>query len=367
MVKETSTQVFFEILKAGLWGEGNSDMRIDGTTDWREVYRLATEQSVLGLVLAGLEHSDVKPPKELLLQWIGEVQVIEQRNKAMNAFIEKLIGKLREHEVYTLIVKGQGVAQCYERPLWRACGDVDLLLSTDNYNAAKDVLIPLATSVEEEDEKRKHLGLVIEDWVVELHGTLHTRQLSRVNRVVDEAQDSVFYGGKVRSWLNGQTQVFLPAPDEDVVFVFSHIIQHFFGGGIGMRQICDWCRLLFCYRDKLDLRLLELRIRRMGMMTEWKAFAALAVDRLGMPVEAMPLYDSSERWKRKADKILGFILETGNFGHNRDQSFRKKSAIVSKLGSLMRYTQDTVHHITIFPLDSMRVLGRMVIRGMKGE
>lgn len=367
MVKVTSIQVFFEILKAGLWGGSNSDTRIDGTSDWQVVYRLATEQSVLGLVLAGLEYSDVKPPKELLLQWIGEVQVIEQRNKAMNAFIEKLIGKLREHEVYTLIVKGQGVAQCYERPLWRTCGDVDLLLSTDNYNAAKDVLIPLATSVEEEDEERKHLGLVIDDWVVELHGTLHTRQLSRVNKVVDEAQDSVLYGGKVRSWMNGKTQVFLPAPDEDVVFVFSHIIQHFFGGGIGLRQICDWCRLLFCYREKLDLRLLESRIKRMGMMTEWRAFTAVAVDWLGMPVEAMPLYDSSERWKWKADKILGFILETGNFGHNRDQSFRKRSAIASKIGSLLRYTQDTVHHMSIFPKDSMMVWGKMVTRGLKGE
>jgi hypothetical protein len=99
-------QAFFALVRAGLWSDGNPDIRIDGTTDWQEVYRLATEQSVLGLVLAGLEYSDIKPPKVLLLQWIGEVQLIEQRNKAMNQFIADLIAKMRDADIYTLLVKG---------------------------------------------------------------------------------------------------------------------------------------------------------------------------------------------------------------------------------------------------------------------
>ena len=79
MIKDHNIQAFFALLQAGLWSDGNPDIRIDGTPDWQEVYRLATEQSVLGLILAGLEHSAVKPPQMLLLQWIGEVQMIEQR------------------------------------------------------------------------------------------------------------------------------------------------------------------------------------------------------------------------------------------------------------------------------------------------
>ena len=85
-MRNNNKDAFFTLLRAGLWSDRNPDIRIDGTTDWEEVYRLATEQSVLGLVLAGLERSDVKPPQVLLLQWIGEAQMIEQRNKEMNAF-----------------------------------------------------------------------------------------------------------------------------------------------------------------------------------------------------------------------------------------------------------------------------------------
>jgi len=135
---ENNKRAFFELIKAGLWGNGNLDIRIDGTTDWQEVYRLATEQSVLGLVLAGLEHSDVKPPQVLLLQWIGEVQMIEQRNKAMNAFVAETIGALREQDIYALLVKGQGIAQSYEKPLWRPSGDIDFFLSKENYGKAVD-------------------------------------------------------------------------------------------------------------------------------------------------------------------------------------------------------------------------------------
>ena len=315
---------------------------------------------------AGLEFGvDVEVPQKDILTFVGSTLQLEQRNKAMNSFIEGLTSKLHQQDIDALIVKGQGIAQCYEKPLWRSCGDVDLLLSADDYAKAKNYLTQYASSVEEEDMKRLHLGLNIDSWLVELHGTLHTRQLPRVNIVLGEVQRAVFNERKVRMWMNGRTQVFLPAPDEDVVFVFSHIIQHFFGGGIGLRQVCDWCRLLFCYREKLDLQLLELRMQRAGLMSEWKVFAAMAVNWLGMPMEAMPLFSENDNQndniKRKGDRVLAFIMETGNFGHNRRDGEAKGWR--RNVQSLSRYTEDLFHHITIFPLDSMRVWGRMVMRG----
>lgn len=350
---DNNTQAFFALLQAGLWGGGNPDMRIDGTTDWEEVYRLATEQSVLGLILAGLEHSDVKPPQMLLLQWIGEVQIIEQRNKEMNGFIAELIEKLRKDDIYALLVKGQGVAQCYERPLWRACGDVDLLLSNDNYQKAKAFLSEIADHVDEEDKEILHLGMTIDQWTVELHGSMRTQISSRMNRGVDDVQHDLFYGGNVRSWMNNGAQVFLPGPNNDAILIFTHYLQHFFIGGVGLRQICDWCRLLWKYRSELDLRLLESRIKEMGLMSEWKAFGAFAVEYLGLPVDAMPLYDSSKKWKRKAVRIQSFILTVGNMGHNHDYSYRQKcSGLLSFMITLRIRFVDSVNRFFIFPVDA---------------
>lgn len=356
---EKNYQAFLALLKAGLW-ETEVQLALFDEVNYRLLYELASEQSVVGVVSAGLEHADsTKVPQQWALQLVGQTVQLEQRNKAMNAFVAQLIEKLRASNVYALLVKGQGIAQCYERPLWRACGDVDLFLSEDNYTKAVRVLTPLASSIDEENRYNRHLAMNIDGWSVELHGTLRSGLWKGLDRELDNVQNAVFFGGEVRYWMNDKTPVYLPGVDEDVVFVFSHILQHFFMEGIGLRQICDWCRLLYTYKDSLNHSLLESRIQKMGVLTEWKVFAALAVDFLGMPVDAMPFYSDSSRWKRKASRVMDFVLETGNFGHNRDYSYRQKYPyVVSKAISLWKHFADTFKYSLIFPIDSVKVLMR---------
>lgn len=367
MQLSNNQQSFLAFLRAGLWPDFEfTNQRNYGfvePVDWDEVYRLAEEQSVIGIVLAGIEHSYVKPPQALLLQWIGEVQMLEQQNSAMNQFIAELVERLRKVDIYTLLVKGQGIAQCYEKPLWRACGDVDFLLSEDNYNKALRFLTPLASKVEEEVKFSKHIAMTIDEWEVELHGSLHGGLWSSIDYELDKVQGAIFYGGSVRSWVNGGTQVFLPGANEDAVYVFAHILEHFFYGGVGLRQICDWCRLLWRYQSKLDFKLLESRINEMGLISEWRAFGALAVEYLGMPAEAMPFYDS--RFKQKGGRVLRFILEVGNFGHNRDKSYYKTEPYLKrKVISFWRHTTDGAKYFCIFPMDSLRLWWKMLTHGM---
>lgn len=315
MSTKRKLKALFAVLRAGLWGNGNPDIRIDGTMDWQEVYRLATEQSILGLVLDGLEHSDVKPPQVLLLQWIGEVQMIEQRNKTMNQFVAELVEKMRVADIYAILVKGQGVAQCYEKPLWRPSGDVDLLLSEVNYKKAKELLLPLSSSNKNEERYSQHLGMSIGQWYVEIHGSLRTGLSARVDKVVDASQQSVFIGGNVRSWDNNGTLVFLPAPTEDVFLVFTHFIKHFYKEGMSLRQVCDWCRLLWTYRESLNYGQLELWITKSGLMGEWKVFYNLASRYLGMPDSDSRLMAHNSRFDKKAEKLMEFIL--GGYSGNK--------------------------------------------------
>ena len=377
MYVDNNQKVFFELLRAGLFPNHGEGVMVHDTlfmdVNWGKVYQIAQEQSVQGVVLQGIEEQrdkniELSVPKVLLLQWIGEVQVIEQRNKDMNAFIAKLIGKLRNGDVYTLLVKGQGIAQCYERPLWRACGDVDLFLSEENYKKAQALLIPIAHNVEEENPFNRHLAMTIDNWEVELHGTLRSQLGKRIDRVIDEVQEDVFFGGNVRSWDNNGVQVFLPSTNNDTIFIFTHILQHFFSEGIGLRQICDWCRLLYTYRDSLNHKLLEYRLRKMGLLPHWKAFAALAVDTLGMPVEAMPLYSDREIWHKKGDRILSLILESGNFGHGRDQSYKKKyPKFLEYAISFWVFTRYGFKQFVIFPSDAVRGWMRTISLGVKAK
>lgn len=363
-ILDHNIQAFLFILKAGLWKENIDNLSQYGRLDFNVIGQLAEEQSVIGLVAEGIESLSERPvPKTEALWFACHAMHIEKANLAMNRFIADLFDKLADRGIEALLVKGQGIAQCYNRPLWRSCGDVDLFLDADNYNRAIPYLSSLATKVEEEDSERLHLAMNIRGWVVEIHGTMRPGLWNSIDKTIGCLQSIVFSLNRYRVWDNGGSRIPIPDFDEDVLFVFSHILQHFFKEGVGLRQICDWCRLLWTCRDNIDKVQLYSRLQMMGIVTEWKAFAYLAVNTLGMPKEAVPYYEEKRKWARKSEKILHFILETGNFGHNRDYSYYKKYPfVVFKTISFLRHIKDTMRYALIFPVDSIRVLyGRVTV------
>ena len=96
---------FLELVSAGLW-EKEVLLSTYGVINWNAIYHLAEEQSVVGLVTAGLEKvKDIKIPQHVVLQFVGSTLQIEQRNKEMNDFVTMLMKRLREANVYSLVVK----------------------------------------------------------------------------------------------------------------------------------------------------------------------------------------------------------------------------------------------------------------------
>lgn len=356
-------------MKAGLWG--HSEVHDFSGADWDEICLIAAQQSVIGLVAAGIEwhkahYEHFMIPQKNAMTIIGYTMQLEKQNLAMNSFVAKLVEWLRNRDVYTLIVKGQAVAQCYEKPLWRTCGDIDLFLSDENYFKAKTYLLPFAKYVEAEYKGVKHLGMTISGWEVELHGSLRVGLPNKINNVLDAIKQDTFKCGQVRYWDNNGTRIFMLSKENDIIYVFVHFFNHFYKEGVGLRQICDWCRLMWTYRDSMDRNLIEKRVTQMGLASEWKAFAAYAVEFLGMSSEAIPMYDSSSKWVRKAHLINRFILRVGNMGHNRDMShFSTKPYFVRKCISMGRRTSDLINHARIFPLDSLRFFPQIMYSGMR--
>lgn len=301
-------KAFLELVRAGLWEKEAKLLPYD-EVDFDTVLRLSEEQSVVGLVTAGFEHVvDKKIPQTVVLQFIGESLQIESRNQTMNAFIASIVEKMRQAHLYGLLVKGSGLAQCYERPLWRACGDIDFFFSKNDYSKAIEFFSSIASETFQDSKFTKSYGVIVDDWTVEIHGTLRCGLSSKTVKETDRVQRDVFYGGDVQSWQNGKTQVFLPGVNSDIFLLFTHFVRHFYQNEFVLRQLCDWCRFLWTYREKIDVGLLEKRLRRSGLMSEWKAFATLAVDFLEMPVEAVPLYSDEKKWHKKGEKILNFII-----------------------------------------------------------
>lgn len=230
-----NTSAFFALLRAGLW-ERETQLLPYGDVDFSQLLSIAEEQSVVGLVAAGLEHVvDIKPAKQDVLQFVGQALQLEQQNTAMNYFIGVMVDKMRKDDIYTLLLKGQGIAQCYEKPLWRSNGDVDFFLSEDNYVKAKASLQQIGQLADIEEKSSKHIAFSVDPWLVELHGTLRCGISFRMDKELDRIWHDTFYGGEVRSWMNEKTCIFLLEANNDAVYVFSHFLKHFYKGGLGIR------------------------------------------------------------------------------------------------------------------------------------
>lgn len=377
MSQNKSIEAFFFLLRAGLFGD-SSQFTVHssqlGDVDWMEVYQLAKEQSVVGLVAEGMEmlqgewlrtHGVGLVPRQCFLRFISYTMRLEKRNLAMNMFIAKLMERLHKKGMNALLIKGQGVAQCYMKPLLRACGDVDLLLNNKDYQAVKDFLLPFASSSEREIKHRQHIGLIIGGWQVELHGSLRCGYSFRIDKELDKVCKETFFGGDMRYWTNGDVQIPLLGCENDVIYVFVHFMNHFYKEGVGIRQICDWCRLLWSLRECLDLAKLESRLKNMRVMSEWRAFGMYAVEYLGMPEEAMPLYADDEKWRRKARRIHLFIMKTGNMGQNRGKNKKTDSLLLKKMKSTRRRCIDLANHLMIFPLDTLRFFPSILLNGFR--
>lgn len=364
---DNNTQAFLALVRAGLW-EIDVQLTQYGRIDFKEIYRLAEEQAVVGLVAAGIEHVvDYKIPKEDALQLVGAALQLEQRNQTLNDFLVWLVKRLNEEHVHPVLVKGQGVAQCYERPAWRASGDIDLLLGPYDYSKAKELLIPFADRVDEEETKNKHQALSISGVEIELHGKMPFLLSKRTDVVIESVIEESVSKGKDKVWRYADTEIVLPSPDNDVILVFTHFLHHFFIEGVGLRQICDWCRLLWTYKDSLDCELLGKRLREMGLMSEWQVFGSLAVNILGISQDAMPFYDDRKCYSRKANRVLSHVLKSGNFGHNNDLSYRTKySGVAYKLVATWRRFWDFISLVPVFPIDAPKFFVTYVTNKVKG-
>lgn len=110
--------LFVELIQIAL-GTRTVFSRIPSENEWQQIYDTAVKQSLVGVVLSGIEvirakNAELSVPKMLLLQWIGEVQVIEQQNKKLNEAAEHLTRIFKNGGLRSCVLKGQGVARLYD-------------------------------------------------------------------------------------------------------------------------------------------------------------------------------------------------------------------------------------------------------------
>src|SRR5690606_6469682 len=138
-MRDKLRDIFFELLRMGLWGEGKLSVAEPlSDEDWAVLYQYALNHTVEGILFDSfsLLTKGQLPPRALRMKWAARVDQIERHNVRMGAVTAEQFKAFVKLGTKPILLKGQGVASCYPNPLHRISGDIDWYFEDDGYDKA---------------------------------------------------------------------------------------------------------------------------------------------------------------------------------------------------------------------------------------
>ena len=345
MDQNVTYQSFFALLRAGLWNrepEGNFFPLQPEV--WKRVYMLACKQTVEGIVYDGimrLPESDY-PPRDLLLNWVVRVDSIEKRNKRMNKVVSELYEIFTQNQITAYLVKGQGVASCYDEPLHRVCGDIDWFFPDKlHFNKANRLFERNGIKVEKQAKFSKAYtwrGFLIEH---------HCRLLDiddpfRIPYLRKLLQREYEYSIDLN--LNEQL-ILLPSPVLMQVSVNTHILKHLLTSGIGIRHLCDSARVCCAYPHTHETESFKMIYGKLGIYRWIQFLNNLLVNYLDVSEKYLPFPLVPQQ---KSEQILQDMLKSGNFGMYGGPLSKSTDVPRKKIKAYLHWIERFIRYIRYF-------------------
>lgn len=314
-------KVFFQLLKLAV-GTGSAPETPLSTQEWIEVLELAEKQKLTGVLLGAAEvlPAASKPPRPLLMQWIGRTHQIERVNREINKEAVRVSEFFARKGMRSMILKGQGVAQLYPYPLRRMPGDIDIWLE-----GSRKEIIRLARETDPKAEVVYHHVDMKLSKVCEVE--VHTTPSWMFNPIANNKLQDMYRkweqnGFGVETTLEGADgSVRVPEDEMNRVFLLLHAYRHLLSEGIGLRQLMD---IFYVFRKETSPEELA-RTARQWHALKMTNFAAAVMwvlgTTFGLEKKYMPVSPSERRGRR----LLEEIMLAGNFGQFNPQQSRAKS------------------------------------------
>lgn len=320
--------------------------------EWRDLYRQAEKQAVLGVCFHGvqqLKEQKQYPPKELLLHWIVVAEQIKKQNiHAFNKSSE-IVNLFAESGFRSCILKGQGNALMYNDPYSRIPGDIDIWVEGERKIITKFVKDQTPYVL----EQYHHIDFpIFNDIPVEVH-YIPSRLLSpkfnkRFQKYCIKKKNE-----QMNNWVelpDGKGKVSVPTLEFNAIFQMCHIMNHFFVEGIGIRHFIDYYYVLKTNTNHMTITNLfeEFGLIRFARGVMWIEKECLGLEDKYLLVEPD---------ERRGRVILKEMLEGGNFGHH-DERYKSRSK-----GYIARGITDVYRLLklaTVFPSESLWKIYRKV-------
>lgn len=312
-----SQRAFFELLLV-CTGAKDSLSRIYTEAQWNDALDMAQEQAIEGVLLSAIERlpDEQRPPKMVLLLWIGLIQLLEANSILIAEASEAVIKYFRENGFACNILKGSAVARYYPQPERRTSGDVDVWV-----DGSREKIYDFARKF---DKNGMLYGV-----------TYHHIHFHLIDDVHIEVHIWPSYlNSPLRNWrfhkfcnLHRPTmETDKPSLAFDRVFILLHSYQHFCGHGLGLRQVMDYYYVL-----------------KRGFSAEEQADAVYWIKKLGMARFACGLmwvlqkyFGLEERYllmqpnEKEGRFIIQEVMQTGNMGHSDTRNWGSMKTPLSR-------------------------------------
>lgn len=309
-------QLFLELLQVSL-GTRDYLSREPSESEWGRIFELAEIQTIAGILIDGIEllPSNQRPPTDLLLEWIGITQIIENQYHVHKAVAQKTYDCLRAGHIDVAFMKGLVCGARYPHPEHRQSGDIDFVVADKDFPKALDKLEEIGT-VDREMVHEHHGMVYVGDVNLEPHYKVHNYQNPKVDKAMRDIFDGVFPQSLVEVKVG---ELMLPAfpPAFECALLVGHMVNHVYAEGLGMRQVVDFMIFLQKEHDTIKTDDCRRYLKMMRMERAFRIFACLCEDALGMSHELLGLRYSFKE-KKFANKLLADILKVGNFGRGAD-------------------------------------------------
>ena len=228
---------FFQLLRLAIGT--SSEIPDVKSEEWVAIYEMAKKQSLLGIAFDGIEKmgNAVRMDSDLLMTWIGRCKQIERRNLQLNEAVVKVSEYFKKNGFEACILKGQGNALMYPKPLHRTPGDIDIWVSGKD----SEVIRFVHSIAPDEKASYHHIDFPAYKGIpIEVHyRPCYLQNLicnKRLQRFFEERAEEQF-SHRVDGEFGGFA---VPTSHFNVVYQLVHVFGHLFQEGIGLRQILDY-------------------------------------------------------------------------------------------------------------------------------
>lgn len=323
--------LFLELLQVAL-GTRDCLSRTPSDAEWNSLFNEIQRQAIVGVMLEGLERlpQEQLPSQQLLLQWIGVVNINEATYRLHCERAKELTRRFCQSGFHSCVLKGIGLAGLYPNPAHRQCGDIDLWVDRKH----KDVLVYLRSEYSVENVFWHHAeARIFEDVSTEIHyrpcwmyNPFHNYKLQRWFDIRQREQMT----------LDEKLCFAYPKVQFNAVYSLAHFYHHLIEEGIGIRHVIDYYYILQALPANERGSVIE-DLKRFGLLKLAKAVMWILKDVCGMSAE----YLICEPNEKEGRFLFEEMMRGGNFGHYRNDN-RKRNTVGRMFALLPHYPREVL-------------------------